>query len=368
MGSRNTTVRRCELPRLPLERVHVEVTSLCNFACEFCPNPSLARPGGLMEFDLLAGILDEVAASGVGRRVYFHQQGEPLLHPRLADAVARATALGLETSVTTNGALLTDQAVDRLVAAGLTELVVSLQTPDEASFAIRGAKSLSYADFEERLVRAVARVLASGERTDVRVAFLTKPLPRFTLPSMGKDWRLVEHNRELRALLAAWAERWLPALPDAPEPEAVRRAIRKADVLHRNEIRLHPRLLLEARPVGEWPMPERDHGRPWRPATWGTCHGISEHIAILWDGSYTFCCADHNGRTSTARFQELPILDYLDSPPVQEALAGFRRLRPSHPYCRLCLGGPNRPYVFFKAVGSIAYFKLLSRMRRESRT
>ncbi|MBI4917556.1 MAG: radical SAM protein [Acidobacteria bacterium] len=367
MRSRNTTVRRCELPRLPLERVHVEVTSLCNFACEFCPNPSLMRPGGLMELDLLAEILDEVAASGVGRRVYFHQQGEPLLHPGLADAVAHATSLKLETSVTTNGALLTEAAVDRLVGAGLTELVVSLQTPDEASFAIRGAKNLTYPAFEERVVRAVARVLASGGHTDVRVAFLTKPLPRFTLPFVGGSWRLVEHTRELRALLLAWAERWLPALPDAPAPAAVRRAIGKAGVLHRNEIRLHPRLLLEARPVGAWPMPERDYGRPWREATWGTCHGISEHIAILWDGSYAFCCADHNGRTSTARFQELSLLDYLDSAPVQEALAGFRRLRPTHPYCRQCLGGPHPIMVFAKSVGSVAYFKIFSRMRRESR-
>ncbi len=360
-------MRRCELPRLPLERVHVEVTSLCNFACEFCPNPGLTRPGGLMEFDLLAEILDEVALAGVTRRVFFHQQGEPLLYPRLADAVARATGLGLETSVTTNGALLTDRVVDRLVGAGLTELVVSLQTPDEASFAIRGAKNLTYPVFAERVVRAVARVLARAERTEVRVAFLTKPLARFTLPFVGKDWQLVEHNRELRAMLLAWAERWLGELPDAPAPEAVRRAIRKTGVLHRNEVRLHPRLLLEARPVGEWPMPDRDYGAPWLAARWGTCHGISEHIAILWDGSYTFCCADHDGRTSTARFQDLSVLDYLDSAPVQEALAGFRRLRPTHPYCRLCLGGPNRPYVFFKAVGSIAYFKLLKRMRRESR-
>jgi len=367
MGGRNTTERRCDRPRLPLERVHVEVTSHCNFACEFCPNPRLERPGGLMDFELLVAILEEMAASGVTREVHFHQQGEPLLHPRLADGVARATALGLATSVTTNAALLDDRRVDALLAAGLGHLVVSLQTPDPASFAIRGAKGLDYPSFEARVVRAVRRILAAETATRVSVALLTKPWPRLTLPYVGQDWKLVQHNRQLHPLLEQWASRLVEGLPDSPSPAAIRAAVWRTGVLHRNEVRLHPRLMLETRPVGMWPMPERDWGRPWVPARRGVCHGISEHIAILWNGDYTFCCADHNGRTSTASFRDLSILDYLDSEPVQAALAGFERLRPVHPYCRLCLGGPHPMVPLVKGIGSVVYFKVLKRLRRETR-
>ena len=63
-------------------------------------------------------------------------------------------------------------------------------------------------------------------------------------------------------------------------------------------------------------------------------------------------------------FQDLSLLDYLDSPPVQEALAGLRRLRPSHPYCARCLGGPSRPYAFLKGLGAVAYFGVLGAMLR----
>lgn len=367
VSGRNTTERRFNLPRLPVERIHVEVTSHCNFACEFCPNPGLERPGGFMEFSLLTSILEEIAATRAARQVVFHQQGEPLLYPRLPEAVAHASALGLATCVTTNGALLDDRRVDALLAAGVTTLVLSLQTPDEESFALRGASHLSYAEFEARIVHAVRRILLADAPTQVSVAFLTKPLARFTLPVFGKDWRLVEHNRELRPLLEGWARRLVEGIPGAPGREAIARAVRRTGVLRRNEVRLHPRLTLESRPVGQWPMPECDWGRPWIPARFGVCHGITEHFGILWNGDYTFCCADHNGRTTTARFQDLSLLDYLDSEPVQAALAGFARLRPVHPYCRLCLGGPHPVIVLFKSVGSIAYFKLLNRLRRSAR-
>ncbi len=367
VSGRNVTVRRCAFPRLPLERVHVEVTSHCNFACEFCPNPGLERPGGSMDFALLDAILNEIAITGVTRQVVFHQQGEPLLYPRLAEAVARGTALGLATCVTTNGALLDDRRVDALVEAGLSRLVVSLQTPDEASFALRGAGELSYAEFEGRIIHAVQRILRAPAATAVSVEFLTKPLARLTLPIVGREWRLVEHNRELWKLLEDWACRLLAGLPDTPDRTAVRLAVRRTGVLRRNELRLHPRLSLASRPVGQWPMPERDWGRPWIPARFGVCHGISEHVAILWNGDYAFCCADHNGRTTTARFQETSLLDYLDSAPVQAALEGFSRFRPVHPYCQLCLGGPHPVIVAVKSVGSVVYFKLVDRLRRTSR-
>jgi len=347
--------------------VHVEVTSRCNFACEFCPNPVLQRRHGSMEWPMLQEILGEIAAAKVTGNVVFHQQGEPLLYPHLHEGVAAATRLGLASFVTSNGALLSDAVVDRLLESGLTELNVSLQTPDEASFAIRGAHGLDYAAFEARVVNAVQRVLRAPSATRVRVELLTKPLPRLTLPNVGKDWKIVERNHELHAMLEKWAHRWVGDLEDAPSPKSITRAVRRTGVLHRNELRLHPRLVIETRPVGEWSMPEMTGDRKWHDARWGTCHGISEHIAILWDGSYTFCCADHNGRTSTASFRELSILDYLDSGPVQEALSSLQRMRPSHPYCRACLGGPHPVMPVVKAIGSIFFFKVLKKLRRVSR-
>ncbi len=338
-------------PRLPLNRVYLELTNRCNFACEFCPNPVMERPQGLMAFDLLERALDEIAGRGIARLVLFHQQGEPTLYPRLEDALRAAAARGLPVCVTTNGSTLNDRLVDMLLDARLARLTISLQTPDEASFKIRGARNLAFAPFAERVARAVRRIgAASGAETAVVLAFLTNPYGgRFGLPTIGRDWSLVGTDAELRRVLADWAGRC-----GAP---AAARGIARAHAARPNRIELAPRLAFETRPVGEWPRPDAAEGG-WHEARFGTCHGLTDHFAILWDGRYSYCCVDHDGKTSSARFPETPIVDYLGSEPVRRAIRGFERFVPVHPHCRRCLGGSTRAIALAKGVGSIAYFKL----------
>lgn len=366
MADRNTTARRCAEPRLPLNRVFVELTNRCNFACHFCPNPVMERPKGEMDMALLEAVLGEIAAVGLARLVLFHQQGEPTLHRHLNHAVATASKLGLATSVTTNGSTLTDPLVDGLTRAGLSQLHISLQTPDPASFHIRGARNLAYPAFEERVVRAVRRALSADCRTEITVSFLTKPLLGLSAPALGRSWPLVSRNAALHQLLESWAIRFLDEDGEGPTRTAIQRAVARTGVLRRNELRLGPRLTFEARPVGDWATPSYPPGRRWYPAPIGSCHGLSDHLAILWNGQYAYCCVDHEGRTSEACFQDTSLLDFLDSEPVQAAFKGFRRLRPVHPHCRQCLGGPGRLYALVKGLGSAVYFGVLKRTLRRT--
>lgn len=54
-----------------LERLHIEVTNVCNFKCEFCPDGIMQRRRGHMEPALLEQILEEVAATGLARVMVF---------------------------------------------------------------------------------------------------------------------------------------------------------------------------------------------------------------------------------------------------------------------------------------------------------
>jgi MoaA/NifB/PqqE/SkfB family radical SAM enzyme len=92
--------------------VYVEVSPVgfCNHACTFCGvDYMLDRPDKTMlDVDLFKSILSDMAAHGV-RSVMFAGAGEPLIYKRLAEIIRHADSVGLDTSITTNGVLMTEE-------------------------------------------------------------------------------------------------------------------------------------------------------------------------------------------------------------------------------------------------------------------
>ena len=112
-----------------LTTLNVELTSRCNVACSYCDvNRELGRPGIDLDLAVLERLLDD--APHVHTLLPF-QWGEPFLHPELDRAVAMATERRVTTWITTNGTLLDGPRLERLAAAGLRHLTVSLDG-DEA--------------------------------------------------------------------------------------------------------------------------------------------------------------------------------------------------------------------------------------------
>lgn len=75
------------------------------------------------------------------RHVELQGEGEPLLHPRFFDMVAACRARGILVSLISNGSLLSDEMIDRLLAADLRSIHISLESADPARFQqIRGGK------------------------------------------------------------------------------------------------------------------------------------------------------------------------------------------------------------------------------------
>ncbi|MBF0595258.1 MAG: SPASM domain-containing protein [Candidatus Omnitrophica bacterium] len=96
--------------------IHLELTSLCNKDCWMCGRrkidrdyPEIAMNYGHMEFSLVEKIAAQVPEGIV---VQFHNNGDPLLYPRLGDAVRLFQ--GQIRCLDTNGKLLVDQAEDMI--------------------------------------------------------------------------------------------------------------------------------------------------------------------------------------------------------------------------------------------------------------
>ncbi len=115
--------------------LRVSVTDRCNFRCVYCrsANPENHMPAGeLLSWDEYVRLVRILVAMGI-RKVRV-TGGEPLVRHGVEEFIARVKALGVhDLSMTTNGHLLAEHC-DRLVAAGMNRINISLDSLDRGKF------------------------------------------------------------------------------------------------------------------------------------------------------------------------------------------------------------------------------------------
>jgi len=318
-----------------------------------------------MPLDLAKSILDEVNRTRVVNLVLFHVMGEPTLHPHLVEMAEYAHSRKVDVCLTTNASRLSEDMLTALCRAGVKHIIVSLQTPDDHSFAMRGAKDLSFDEYAQRIISLVHFFLRQPKETETAISidFLTSPLRRLVVPLM-EEFSIIDTTRKLRQHLTNWARRTLERTPFEHCLPATLRQIQHATVFRENRIAVAPGLTFHTRIVGDW---ANHFQKPILKASVGCCPGLQENFGILWNGDFVFCCTDFDGCTSTTNIQEMSIIDYLRTDEVQRTVAGFRSFRVLHPHCQLCMGDSSHLKSFGKQLGSILYFKFFKNMKSSKR-
>ncbi len=150
----------------PLRDLRISITDRCNFRCTYCMPATgtyrfLPRPE-LLSFEEIAEVCALFAARGV--RKLRLTGGEPLLRKDLPILVAMLSRIpGIEDlALTTNGFYL-EQNAERLRAAGLHRVTVSLDSLDPQVFAQQSGKQVAV----EHVLRAIETARACGFRVKV---------------------------------------------------------------------------------------------------------------------------------------------------------------------------------------------------------
>jgi radical SAM protein with 4Fe4S-binding SPASM domain len=106
--------------------VGIEVSAICNLHCPECPtgNNTLTREKGLMEQTLYSRIISDISSHAFGISLYF--QGEPMIHPKIADLIRGAVTRNLYVTMATNGQFLEAESSRKIIAAGLQRIIVSM--------------------------------------------------------------------------------------------------------------------------------------------------------------------------------------------------------------------------------------------------
>ena len=261
----------------PLE-VALELAAVCNLDCIMCPVPTTSRPKTLMDPDLARSVLDQL--SGEKGFVLLPQGfGETMLHAKWAEIVGHAVERGVRPIVMlTNGTLLNDRNIERLLTLAIDYLVVSIDGVTPETYAsVRVGGNL---DKVEKNVRRLFELRGS------------KPAPRIAL-------RIIRMN-ETRDQIDAFYERWQPLLREGYQINVNEYNDWSGRVEDRSIDGLHPA-------IGDRRTP---------------CRMLWRNLSIHADGKVSACCHDSEDELIVGDVRTDKVRDIWNG----DKLAEFRRI------------------------------------------
>lgn len=196
-GPREVPVRYGFYDRLKADfpsQVIVDATEICNLACVHCPHPDFKKSdqyeGRHLDLGLHHKMVDEVRDVGRSATQYirYTSNGEPLVHPRIYDMLDYAVReSGVFVTLTTNGTILNEKRVEKLLASGLHMVDVSidaLQPDTYARVRISGNLHVTQAN----VLRLLDMKRVTGAVTKIVVSFVEHPFNRLEIRGFEKFW------------------------------------------------------------------------------------------------------------------------------------------------------------------------------------
>lgn len=266
-------------------RVYVEITTLCNRNCTFCPGTKRAsRQMTMEEFKIIVEKL-----KGVTKYLYLHVMGEPLTHPLLPEFIRYATEEGFLVSITTNGTLLHKRGAE-LLNSGVYKVNISIHSFEEGS--------------NEEYQKYISDCMLFADKSS-KAGILTV----LRLWNKGYD-----AGRNINTL------------------ELLQKFFREEEWTQGGKgSRIRSKLHLEYGERFEWPDIEKeDRGNEVY------CYGLKDHFAVLCDGSVVPCCLDREGEITLGNiFEQLPE-SILSTERAKNMRLGFQCRKATEELCRKC--------------------------------
>ncbi|MBQ7404548.1 MAG: SPASM domain-containing protein [Lentisphaeria bacterium] len=267
--------------------IYFELTNICDRKCSFCPEVTRERKfmPSADAFRFLEQVCEFTDA------VYWHLQGEPLLHPEFREITGFAHKLGLTLKLTTNASHL-KQWEELLLSGIFYQINFSLQSLNEVSPEERERVRKDIADFTEKALKNCPELYLNYRWWQDSPPELDYFAERFGIPP----------------------EQWLP-------------------VPGRRNRRVAGRLYTNFDGLFEWPAPgdsSRENGAK------GGCYGLIDHCGILCDGRVVPCCLDSHGSLALGDLHEQSLKDILNSPMAKNIEQGFRKNCRIMKQCQSC--------------------------------
>ena len=139
----------------PVEYI-VETTAKCNLYCPMCPRETHPQPKADMADEIFDAFVRD--AGKAAEHVMLIGLGEPFLDPKIFDRIEYCHQHNISTLLSTNGTLLDEEAVEKLLAGPLEHITLSFDGATKESFEFyrKGARYEKVRDNFVRLARMKA--------------------------------------------------------------------------------------------------------------------------------------------------------------------------------------------------------------------
>lgn len=279
------------------KKVYIEITSVCNLACSFCPQT--ARTKNFMKPDVFETVLDQVKPHT--DHIYLHVKGEPLLHPKIDALLDASHARGLKVNITTNGTLIHKAGPKILEKPALRQMNFSLHSFD------------GHIGSENR-EGYIGSILSFAKAASARGVLISFRLWNLAQDNMTNAQR--QRNRETLELLESEFNLDFK-IEEKVEPG--------------KGIKIAPNIYLNQDYEFEWPSlsaPE-DDGK-------GFCHALRSQAGVLVDGTVIPCCLDGEGVINLGNVFTSSFSEIVESERANQLFDGFSRREAVEELCRKC--------------------------------
>lgn len=283
------------------KKIYIEITSVCNLACHFCPPTE--RQARFIKPETFEQMLDKIDPHT--NHIYLHVKGEPLLHPKIDLLLDAAHERGFKVNITTNGTLIAKNRHKLLGKPAVRQMNFSLHSFDGHA---------GSTDRDGYLAEILSFIRAAKQDEISRKVLFSFRLWNLTEDNMTNAAR--SRNRETLELL----EREYGLDYRIEEKVERGKGLKVSDNVYLNQDHEF-----------QWPSltaPE-DDGK-------GFCHALRSHAAILVDGTVVPCCLDGEGVIKLGNVLEQNFSDIVEGERANALVDGFSRREAVEDLCRRC--------------------------------
>ena len=248
-----------------LTSLTIETTNLCNLSCLICPtNNGMKREKGTMSFELFQKTINGGKSL---EHLCLHNWGEPILNKDLFNMIRYAHDRGIRYTVfNTNGSLLDDDIVNRLLDSPLSILRISVDGNPNTYRQIRG---IDFNTIEKNIIKLIKKRNEINSSLKIGIVMVIDEQTEKDMDSFHAKWNaIVDHVRFQPKLIRSesgqgatikWATAQSAKKNCAKETQFYKFSVQRSDLCTE--------------------LYGKDYGK----------------MVVLWDGKVVPCCADYEG-------------------------------------------------------------------------